>query len=195
MIKPLELFRKKSPFILGISAALISSPFLIDGLNPNTGALANQGFLEFQWDADPDYKKLRYMQSSKERMDRAKYYFFLRPKERKTAILKLTVKVPDNFSAKITPKKLNICKVKIGGFTERTRCIEKIPAIIEVSEDQAEIEVFPDNPIPSDKSTYALVMKIFNPRNRGMFQLNAFSQSPGDLPISIYLGTWNIDIE
>ena len=37
-------------------------------------------------------------------------------------------------------------------------------------------------------------MKIFNPSKQGMFQINALSQSPGDMPISRYIGSWSIDI-
>ena len=59
---------------------------------------------------------------------------------------------------------------------------------------QKQIEVFPNKPLPVGED-YAVVMKIFNPNKTGMFQLNALAQSPGDIPISVYLGSWNIDID
>ena len=156
---------------------------------------ASPGFFEHQWDPEPGYKKLKYFQSSSERLDRATYYFFLREKERKEDTIKLTIKVPDYFEAKIKTKKLSLCKVKIGGYTARTRCLEKVPSLIEVNDNQTSIEIFPEKPIPLNKDNYAVVMKIFNPRKRGMFQFRAFSQQAGDIPISTYLGTWNIDIQ
>tara|TARA_Y100001968_G_C19384738_1_gene732263 strand:- start:115 stop:705 length:591 start_codon:yes stop_codon:yes gene_type:complete len=186
---------KKIICSIGLLTGLSTSCLLFENLYSPPKASANQGFAEFQWDQDPAYIKLRYLQSSKEKLDRAKYFFFLRSRDRKTAILKLKIRVPPKFDAKITPKKLSLCQVKIGGFAERTRCIKEIPAIIEVDEGQRNIEIFPNTPIPTDKKTYAVVMKIFNPRRSGMFQLSAFSQSPGDLPISKYLGTWNITID
>jgi hypothetical protein len=75
----------------------------------------------------------------------------------------------------------------------RTRCKEQVPAIFEVSEDQTSIDVFPESPIPTG-NTYAVVMKIFNPTKRGMFQFNALAQAPGDVPMGGYLGSWLIDI-
>ncbi len=156
---------------------------------------ASPGFFEYQWDPEPGYKRLKYYQSSSERNERSTYYFFLRGKERKDDIVKLTIAVPDYFEAKIKTKKLSICKVKVGGYTDRTRCLENISAQIKVDNNKNTIEIFPEKPIPYNKDNYAVVMKIFNPRNRGMFQFRALSQSAGDIPISTYLGTWNIDVQ
>ena len=50
------------------------------------------------------------------------------------------------------------------------------------------------NKIPYNKDNYAVVMKIFNPRKRGMFQFRALSNNSDEIPISTYLGTWNIDV-
>ena len=156
---------------------------------------ASPGFFEYQWDPEPGYKRLKYYQSSSERNERSTYYFFLRSKERKEDIGKLTIAVPDYFKAKIKAKKLNLCKVKVGGYTERTRCLENIPSLIKVNEKQTFIEIFPEEPIPYNKDNYAVVMKIFNPRKRGMFQFRALSQNTDEIPISTYLGTWNIDVQ
>ena len=107
----------------------------------------------------------------------------------------MTIAVPDYFEAKIKPKKLSLCKVKVGGLTSRTRCIKNIPSIFEINDKQTIIEIFPKEPIPYNKDNYAVVMKIFNPRKRGMFQFRALSQNSDEIPISTYLGTWNIDIQ
>ncbi len=155
---------------------------------------ANTG-IDFMWDADPNYIKLKYLQSSIEKKQRSTYFLFLRPRERKTGILKLTIKVPDYFEANIKPQKLKLCQAKIGGYSSRTKCVEDIPAIIEVSKDQTSIEIFPDNPIPVNNKTYALKMKLINPRRPGMFQFHAYAQSPGAVPISGYVGSWNISVE
>ena len=151
--------------------------------------------LEFRWEEDRNYKKLYYVQTSKERRDRSTYYLVMKPKDRQTAILKLTINFPKHFNANITPRKLSLCKIKMGGMSQRTKCKEKIPAVFEVNnEEKTSIEVFPTQPIPANKEGYAVVMKIFNPSKSGMFQVNALSLSPGDLPISRYIGSWNLDI-
>ncbi len=172
---------------------LLISSCIGTGFIINKPGLANTG-IDFMWDPDPSWVKLKYAQSSNTKRERATYYLFLRPRDRKTGILKLTIKVPNYFDAKIKPEKLNFCLAKIGGFSTRSKCVKDIPAIIEVSKDQASIDIFPDNPIPVDKNTYALKMKIFNPRRPGMFQFHAYAQSPGALPISGYVGSWNMDV-
>jgi len=181
----------KKGFFIGFSSFLLGSGASI--LAPQSSA--SPGFFEYQWDPEPGYKRLNYYQSSSERNERSTYYFFLKGKERKEDIEKLTIAVPDYFEAKIKTKKLSLCKVKIGGYSGRTRCLENIPSLIEINEKQTTIEILPEKPIPQNKDNYALVMKIFNPRNRGMFQFSALSQKSGDIPISTYLGTWNIDIQ
>ncbi len=195
MVKTQSFLTSKKVLFAGLATVFTGLLFGLEAsiLTPKTSA--SPGFFEYQWDPEPGYKKLKYYQSSSERLDRATYYFFLRGKERKDAINKLTLTVPNYFDAKIKPKNLSLCKVKVGGYTDRTRCINNLQAVIEVNNKQTSIEIFPEQPIPSGKDNYAVVMKIFNPRKRGMFQFQALAQSTGDIPISTYLGTWNIDIQ
>ena len=192
MFKKKSLSTIKKVFFIGFSAFLFGTGASI--LTPESSA--SPGFFEYQWDPDPDYRRLRYFQSSSDPLDRATYYFFLRGKERKDNIIKLTIKVPNYFKTKIKPEKLSICKVKVGGFKERTRCLENLPSVIEINDKQTSIEIFPERPIPRNKDNYAVVMKIFNPRKGGMFQFQGLSQSqqPGEIPISTYLGTWNVQV-
>jgi len=180
-------------FLIGFSAFLFGTGASI--LAPKSSA--SPGFFEYQWDPEPGYRRLKYYQSSSESLDRATYYFFLRGKERKDNIIKLTLKVPDYFEAKINSDKLSLCKVRVGGYQGRTSCLENVPSVIEVSDNQTSIEIFPERPIPRNKDSYAVVMKIFNPRKEGMFQFQALSQSqqPGEIPISTYLGTWNVSVQ
>ena len=180
----------KKVFFVGFSAFLFSA----GALNVAPKSSASPGFFEYQWYPEEGYKKLRSYQSSSERNDRASYYFFLRGKERKTDIVKLALRVPDYFEAKIKPSKLSICKVKIGGFKGRTACKEIIPSVIKINDKQTLIEIIPEKPILFNRDSYAVVMKIFNPRKRGMFQFQAFSQKDGEVDISTYLGTWNVQV-
>ena len=191
MFKKKLLSAIKKSFFIGFSAFLFGTGSSI--LAPQTSA--SPGFFEYQWDPEPGYKKLKYLQSSSQRNERSTYYFFLRGKDRKEDITKLTIAVPDYFEARIKTKKLNLCKVKVGGYTGRTRCLENIPSLIEVNDKQTIIDIFPEKPIPFNKDNYAVVMKIFNPRKRGMFQFRALSQNADEIPISTYLGTWNIDVQ
>ena len=191
MFKQKLLSAIKKSFFIGFSAFLFGTGSSI--LAPQTSA--SPGFFEYQWDPEPGYKRLKYYQSSSKRNERSTYYFFLRGNDRKEDIKKLTIAIPDYFEARIKTKKLNLCKVKVGGYTTRTRCLENIPSLIEVNDKQTIIDIFPEKPIPFNKDNYAVVMKIFNPRKRGMFQFRALSQNADEIPISTYLGTWNIDVQ
>ena len=193
MLKERLFSTVKKGFFIGFSTFLLGTGSCV--LAPKISA--SPGFFEYQWDPEPGYRRLKYYQSSSETLDRATYYFFLRGRERKDNIIKLTLTVPDYFKAKIKPEKLSLCKVKIGGFKGRTSCLENIPSVIEINSSQTSIEIFPKRPIPLNKDNYAVVMKIFNPRKGGMFQFQALSQSqqPGEIPISTYLGTWNISVQ
>ena len=191
MFKNQSLTIIKKVFFVGFSAFLLSA----GALNVAPKSSASPGFFEYQWYPEEGYKKLRYLQSSSERLERATYYFFLRGKERKADISKLTLRVPDYFEAKIKPEKLSLCRVNVGSYTSRTRCLENVPSEIKINEDQTSIDISPEKAIPFNKDSYAVVMKIFNPRKRGMFQFQAFSQNVGEIDISTYLGTWNIDVQ
>ena len=191
MFKKQLLSAFKKVFFIGFSSFLVATG--AHTVAPESSA--SPGFFEYQWNPEPGYKRLKYYQSSSERNERSTYYLFLRGRERKESIQKLFIAVPDYFEAKIKTKKLNLCKVKVGGFTERTRCLENIPSLFKINDTQTIIEIFPDKPIPYNKDNYAVVMKLFNPRKRGMFQFRALSQSADEIPISTYLGTWNIDVQ
>tara|TARA_Y100001968_G_scaffold265470_1_gene254663 strand:+ start:183 stop:758 length:576 start_codon:yes stop_codon:yes gene_type:complete len=191
MFKKQSLPIIKKVFFIGFSTFLFGT----GAFNLAPKSSASPGFFEYQWNPEPGYKKLQYYQSSSNRNERATYYFFLRGKQRKEDIIKLSLRVPDYFEAKIKAEKLTLCKVKVGGYTSRTRCLEKVPSLIEVNDKQTLIKITPEKPIPLNKDNYAVVMKIFNPRKRGMFQFQALSQPAGDIAISTYLGTWNIDVQ
>ena len=190
MFKKQSLPKINKAVFLGFSALLLS----LGAFNSAPKSSASPAF-EIQWFPEEGYKKLRYLQSSSERLDRATYYFFLRGKERKADISKLTLRVPENFEAKIKTKKLSFCKVNVGSYTSKTRCLKNIPSKITINPNQTSIDISPERPIPLNKDSYAVVMKIFNPRKRGMFQFQAFSQNVGEIDISTYLGTWNIEVQ
>lgn len=192
-----SLFRftpRGAGFAAALAAGAIGTAALIDFAAPPAAQANTPALLEFRWDGSKDYKKLYYVQSSTKQLDRAEYYLMLRPKDRKTAILKLSISVPSYFDARIQPKNLTLCKMKLGGVLSRSRCKEVLPAVFEVNEKQTAIEVFPDSPIPTG-GTYAVVMNIFNPSSGGMYQFNALAQAPGDVPVAGYLGSWLFDID
>jgi hypothetical protein len=175
--------------LAGVGAALapITAP-------PAARAQGTPGLVEFRWDNSKDYRKLYFFMTETARLKRSEYYLILKPKDRKTAILKLTVGIPKSFDVDIQPKNVQLCYMKEGGMLARTRCEKPIPAVVEVSKDGTAIEIFPETPVPVGK-TIGVYLNLFNPFNAGMYQFNALAQAPGDVPISGYLGSWLIQID
>jgi hypothetical protein len=181
---------------LGTAAAcLAGTAALLAPLGmPRARAQGTPSIMEFRWDPSRDYRKLYYFTTSTVRLQRGEYYFVLKPKDRKTAILKLALSFPKDFESTIEAKNIKLCYMAAGSFTKKTRCDKDIPATVEVAANGKTVEVFPDTPVPVGK-TIGVYMMIFNPRQAGMFQVNAMAQAPGDIPVSGYLGSWLIQVD
>jgi hypothetical protein len=177
-----------------LAATLAAAGSVGLGNVPRALAQGTPSLMEFRWDNTRDYRKLYYFVTDTARLKRAEYYFILRPKDRKSAIMKLSITIPSHFDVQIDPKRVKLCKMSEGGMLSRTRCVEQIPATIEIAPGGKAIEVFPDTPV-SDKGTIGVYMQIFNPFSIGMYQFNALAQAPGDVPVAGYLGSWLIEID
>ena len=122
-------------------------------------------------------------------------FFFLRPSDRKADLLKINFKIPKTFKSTLKEEKISLCQAKIGGFESRTKCIKDIPADIELNEDNTSLNIFPYKPIPSNKNTYAIVFKVFNPKRTGLYQFHSYGQYFGKNTASSYLGSATIVID
>ena len=151
--------------------------------------------LEFQWNPNDGYKKLRWYQRTGTKNLKNKIFLFLRPSDRKTGLLSINIKIPDKFKSTLKQKNITLCKAKIGGFTGRTKCIEDIPSDIVFNKDTQKLEIYPVSSVPSDDDTYAVVFKITNPSKSGLYQFHSFGKSSGPVPVSNYLGSWTITID
>ena len=153
--------------------------------------------LEFQWNQDDSFRRLKWFQKEDKRKFRNTIYFFLRPSDRRTDLLKINLAIPKTFKSTLKYEKISFCKVKIGGFESRTKCLEDIPADFEIKTDESglrSIDIYPYSPIPSNKESYAIVLKIFNPRRSGLYQFHSYGQ-PKEKSFSSYLGSWTIVID
>ena len=153
--------------------------------------------LEFQWDQNSGFRRLKWFQKENKKRFRNKIYFFLRPNDRKTDLLKVNLTLPKTFSSTIKNEKISFCKVKIGGFDSRTKCLEDIPADFEINTDESglsSLDIYPYSPIPSNKESYAIVLKVINPNRSGLYQFHSYGQPKGK-SVSSYLGSWTIVID
>ncbi len=187
--KNLNLNLKILKFFI-ISTILVSTPFFNKIQDAKAG-------LEFQWNQDSVYRRLKWFQKENKRKFRNTIYFFLRPSERRTDLLKINLAIPKTLKSTLKSEKISFCKVRIGGFESRTKCLENIPADIEIKTDESglrSLDIYPYSPIPSDKDSYAIVLKIFNPKKSGLYQFHSYGQPKGK-SFSSYLGSWTIVID
>ena len=188
-IKKLSLNSKILRFFL-IPTILFSTPFLTNLQNAKAG-------LEFQWDQDSGYRRLKWFQKENKRRFRNTIYFFFRPSDRKTDLIKINLAIPKTFKVNLEKENISFCKVKIGGYDSRTKCLEDIPADIEINTDESSLrslDIYPYSPIPSNKESYAIVLKVFNPKKSGLYQFHSYGQPKGK-SVSTYLGSWTIVID
>jgi len=153
--------------------------------------------LEFQWKQDTGFRRLKWIQRDGRRGLRNKIHFFLKPSDRQTDLLKINLAIPKPFKSTLKKEKISLCKVRIGGFESRTKCLEDIPADIEINTDESSlrsVNIYPYRPIPSNKESYAIILKVFNPKKSGLYQFHSYGQPKGE-SVSTYLGSWTIVID
>ena len=188
--KKLALNFKNLGFFL-LPAILFSTPLFSNFQQAKAG-------LEFQWDQDSNYRRLKWYQREEKRRFRNTVYFFLRPNDRKSDLLKISLAIPKTYKVTLNEEKITFCKVRIGGFDKRTKCLEDIPSDIEITTDKSslrKINIFPYSPIPLSKESYAIVFKkINNPKKSGLYQFHSYGQPKGQ-SVSSYLGSWTTVID
>ena len=173
-----------------IPTILFSTPFLNNFQEAKAG-------LEFQWDQNTGYRRLKWFQKESRTRFKNTIYFFLRPNDRYDDLLQINLAIPKSFKSSLKKEKISLCKVRVGGFDSRTKCLENIPADIEIDTDESSlrsINIYPYKPIPSNKESYAIVLKVFNPKKSGLYQFHSYGQPKGK-SVSSYLGSWTIGID
>ena len=183
----LKIFRF---LLMSISPILVSIPFFSYMGDAKAG-------IEFQWDQNSGFKRLSWFQKESKRNFRNKIYFFIKPSDRNNDFLKIDLAIPKNFNRKLETKNISFCKVNIGGFDSRTKCIENIPADLEIKTDESSLKkliIYPYSPIPISRDSYAIVLKAFNPKRSGLYQFHSYAQLKGEEATS-YLGSWTIVID
>ena len=173
-----------------IPIILVSTPFFNNIQDAKAG-------LEFQWDANTGYRRLKWFQKENKRKFKNTIYFFLRPNDRATDLLKINLAIPKTFKSTLKTEKISFCKVRIGGFEDRTKCLEDIPADLEINNEESglrSLNIYPYRPIPTNKDSYAIVLKVINPKRFGLYQFHSYGQYKGRSD-STYLGSWTIGID
>ena len=187
--KKLNLNFKVLRFLL-IPTILVSTPFFENIQGVKAG-------MEIQWDQNSGHRRLKWFQKENKKRFRNRIYFFLRPLDRNAELLKINLTIPKTFKVDLKKEKISFCKVRIGGFENRTKCLEDIPSDIEINTDESSlrsINIYPYRPLPTNKDSYAIVLKVINPKKSGLYQFHSYGQPKGQSVLS-YIGSWTIVID
>ena len=192
------MLKKSKKFALNLKVLRF---FLIPAVLISTTLFSNikkvSAGMEFQWNQDSGYRRLRWFQKENKKRFRNTIYFFFRPTDRTADLLKINLAIPETFKSTLKGENIGFCRVKIGGFDSRTKCLEDIPADIEINNEESSLRslnIYPYSPIPSNKESYAIVLKVFNPKKSGLYQFHSYGQHKGK-SVSSYLGSWTIVID
>lgn len=113
-----------------------------------------------------------------------RYRLKISNKKLKTAVAHFVITYPDYYKGTFDSKQVEV-KVR-----------DKKIALSEVKWDKENrvIEIYPEEPVPAGSNVELVLSNVKNPASGGIFYFNCSIQSPGDVPLSRYVGTWIISI-
>ncbi len=113
-----------------------------------------------------------------------RYRLKINNKKMKTAVAHFVISYPDYYKGTFDPKEIEV------------RVRDKKIALSEVKWDKENrvIQIYPQEAIPAGSNVELVLSNVKNPAFGGVFYFNCSIQSPGDVPLSRYVGTWIISI-
>lgn len=113
-----------------------------------------------------------------------RYRLRISNKKLKTAVAYFVISYPDYYKGTFDPKEIEV------------RVRDKKIALSEVKWDKENrvIQIYPQEAIPAGSNVELVLSNVKNPAFGGVFYFNCSIQSPGDVPLSRYVGTWIISI-
>ncbi|NET32177.1 MAG: DUF2808 domain-containing protein [Cyanothece sp. SIO1E1] len=119
---------------------------------------------------------------------RDRYHLRIPSKKMELAVSDFRVTYPDTYDGKFDPERV---QVRFKG--ERLKLGEGIEEV-SWDEDNRVIEIFMEQPVPARTKVELVLSNVRNPRFPGVHYFNCNVNSPGDIPLPRYLGTWIISI-
>ena len=113
-----------------------------------------------------------------------RYRLKISNKKLKTAVAHFVITYPDYYKGTFDTKQIEV-KVR-----------DKKIALSEIKWDKENrvLEIYPEEAIPAGSNVELILSNVKNPAFGGVFYFNCSIQSPGDVPLSRYIGTWIISI-
>jgi len=113
-----------------------------------------------------------------------RYRLRISHKKLKIAVAHFVINYPEYYKGSFDPKQIEL---NVKG--------KKVP-VSEAKWDKENhvIEIYPQEPIPAGNDVEVILSNVKNPTFGGVYYFNCSIQSPGDVPLSRYIGTWIISI-
>jgi hypothetical protein len=114
-----------------------------------------------------------------------RYRLRIPQKKMSLAAAKFIVAYPSHFKGEFDPKKVEI---RVKG--------KAVPlSDVEWNKQDRAISIYPKEPVAAGNAVELVFSNVQNPPFGGMFYFNCMIQTPGDVPLPRYLGTWQIDVQ
>lgn len=174
----------------GLTTALLTSP----------DALAQGAGLNIQWNQNPN-KRARFLpftiELSNTRNQFGRYRLRIGSEDLKLAAMQFTVGYsPKFFDGKFDPKavEVKVCQTLGNALSNPKGC--KTIDIEEVTTDleRGRISIYPKEPVPAGSNVEMSFSNVRNPRNSGLYRLDGFIETPGDVPLLRQAGSWMLEI-
>lgn len=180
--KIVSMLHKKSSTLRLLSILALSGCF-ITGLAAVTQAQGTSGLTIFSGVRSEN--QLGYKLDYSGRLGaRDRYHLRIPARKLEFAVSRLVISYPDTFRGTFDPDAI---RVEVAG--DRIELDD-----VALDEENRSIEIYPKEPIPADKRVEVVLSNVYNPTQIGTHYFNASIQSPGDLPLTRYVGTWIISI-
>lgn len=167
-----------------LSALVITSSLLLVGLPTAVTAQTNPGFT-FGWgDGIPGNRQLPFHLDNGTPSIRDRYTLKIPRKKASVAISQLLISYPDYYRGKFDPGKMRVM------VNDKEVPLEPI----NLDRENRVIELTPKEVIPAGNNVEVVLSNVKNPAHGGMYYFNCRVNSPGDIPLSRYLGTWILSI-
>lgn len=176
-------------------SALVVSSLLVTGLPMISVAQTNPGFT-FTWGDGPTRKQqLKYVLDYGTPNVRDRYRLKLGRQD--LAITRISISYPEYYHGTFDPDAIELRTGggKGGFFSFASRAGDSLP-LAEVNWDRENglIEIKPEEIIPAGTPVEIVLKNVKNPSSGGMYYFNARVESPGDIPLMRYIGTWILSI-
>jgi hypothetical protein len=121
-----------------------------------------------------------------------RYRLRIPAKKLKLAIAQLAISYPDYYNGEFDPKGVEVRLTSAGW---RSKALKTMPLeSVDWDKDNRVIQISLKEPVPAGSNVEIVLSNVRNPDFGGTYYFNCNLQTPGDVPLLRYCGTWIISV-